>query len=166
MEKSRTLNMKKILTYAMYLFAALGFVALGYVMKPVNTEVVIEKTQEPSALTEWQIMELAIYKTESEFNPLAVGKTEDWGIAQITPIYVKEVNRILGEDRYIHEDAFNPQKSHEMLTIMQNYHNPSNDIDKAIASHNPTASSAYSVKVRRAMESIKQYEELRNLVKQ
>lgn len=155
--------MKKILIAVS--IAISGF-AIGYFVKPVNTEVIIEKIQEPSSLSEWQIMELAIYKTESEFNPLAVGKTNDWGIAQITPIYVKEVNRILGEDRYIHEDAFNPQKSHEMLNIMQNYHNPSNDIDKAIASHNPTASSAYSVKVRKAMESIRQYEELRNLVKQ
>lgn len=156
---------EKIVTIVLWCLASFGCVALGYFIRPVSTEVIIEKTQEPSELSEWQIMELAIYKTESEFNPLAVGKTEDWGIAQITPIYVKEVNRILGEDRYIHEDAFNPEKSMEMFTIMQNHHNPENDIDRAIASHNPTASSAYSVKVRKNMEFIRQYEELRKLAR-
>lgn len=120
LDKTRKLMKKTLIAVSI---AISGF-AIGYFVKPVNTEVIIEKVQEPSSLSEWQIMELAIYKTESDFNPLAVGKTDDWGIAQITPIYVKEVNRILGEDRYIHEDAFNPTKTHEMLTIMQNYHNP------------------------------------------
>lgn len=118
-----------------------------------------------SPLSDWQVMELAIYKTESEFNALAVGKAGDWGLAQITPIYVEEVNRILGDARYTHEDAFNPQKTHEMLTIMQNHHNPLHDIDRAIASHNPTASSAYSVKVRRNMEWVKNYEEIRKNIR-
>jgi hypothetical protein len=84
---------------------------------------------------------------------------------QSTPIYVKEVNRLLGEEKYSHEDAFNPEKSMEMFTIMQNHHNPENDIDRAIASHNPTASSAYSVKVRKNMEWVRNYEEIRNNAK-
>lgn len=115
-------------------------------------------------LTEWQIMTLALIKTESSFNTLAVGNGGDWGVLQITPIYVKEVNRILGEEGFIHEDAFNPEKSIEMFNIMQSRHNPNNDIDRAITSHNPTATSAYLIKVRKNMEEIRKYEELRRMV--
>ena len=147
-------------------FGALLFViglALGTRIDK-NPKVINNSTIE-NTLSEWEIMKLAIVKTESEFNPLAVGKSEDWGIFQITPIYVKEVNRILGEEKYSHEDAFNPEKSMAMFTIMQNHHNPENDIDRAIASHNPTASSAYSVKVRKNMEWVRNYEEIRNNAK-
>lgn len=148
-------------------FGALLFViglALGTRIDKNPKEIINNPTIE-NTLSEWEIMKLAIIKTESEFNPLAVGKSEDWGIFQITPIYVKEVNRILGEEKYSHEDAFNPEKSMEMFTIMQNHHNPENDIDRAIASHNPTASSAYSVKVRKNMEWVRNYEEIRNNAK-
>ena len=155
--------MKKAVCVA---FGALLFViglALGTRIDK-NPKVINNSTIE-NTLSEWEIMKLAIVKTESEFNPLAVGKSEDWGIFQITPIYVKEVNRILGEEKYSHEDAFNPEKSMAMFTIMQNHHNPENDIDRAIASHNPTASSAYSVKVRKNMEWVRNYEEIRNNAK-
>lgn len=156
--------MKNVILYA---FIAVAFV-VGLIVGsklPKNPNVVINNNVAECTLTDWQVMKLAIVKTESEFNPLAVGKSEDWGIFQITPIYVKEVNRILGEEKYSHEDAFNPEKSMEMFTIMQNHHNPENDVDKAIASHNPTASSAYSIKVRKNMEFIRQYEELRKLAR-
>ena len=148
-------------------FGALLFViglALGTRIDKNPKEIINNSTIE-NTLSEWEIMKLAIVKTESEFNPLAVGKSGDWGLLQITPIYVKEVNRILGEEKYSHEDAFNPEKSMAMFTIMQNHHNPENDIDRAIASHNPTASSAYSVKVRKNMEWVRNYEEIRNNAK-
>ena len=128
-----------------------------------NPKVVINNNVSENSLSEWEIMKLAIIKTESEFNSLAVGKNDDWGIFQITPIYVKEVNRILGEEKYTHEDAFNPEKAMSMFSIMQNSHNPESDIDKAIASHNPTATSSYSIRVRKNMEFIRQYEMLRQL---
>ena len=156
--------MKKAIYFA---FGALLFViglALGTRIDE-NPKVIINNPTIESTLSEWEIMKLAIIKKESEFNPLAVGKTEAWGLFQITPIYVKEVNRILGEEKYSHEDAFNPEKSMEMFSIMQNHHNPEKDIDRAIESHNPTASSAYSVKVRKNMEWVKNYEELRQIVR-
>lgn len=116
-------------------------------------------------LSEWEILQLAIIRTESEFNTLAVGKTGDLGIFQITPIYVKEVNRILGEERYIHTDAFDLNKSIEMFNIIQNHKNPQKDISKAIYIHNPGGDSiGYSVKVRKNMEWIKKYESIRSTV--
>ena len=156
--------MRNVIYYALIVVAFVVGLSVGAWLTK-NPKVVINNNVADSSLSDWQVMKLAIVKTESEFNPLAVGKSEDWGIFQITPIYVKEVNRILGEEKYSHEDAFNPQKSMEMFTIMQNHHNPENDVDRAIASHNPTASSAYSVKVRKNMEFVRQYEELRKLVR-
>lgn len=161
--------MKDILTNAIYIAALIcvSLIMTHSIKQEFKNEPVITVNNNvtSSELTEWEIMQLAIIKTESEYNSLAVGKSEDFGIFQITPIYVKEVNRILGEDKYTHEDAFNPEKSMEMFEIMQSKHNPLKDIDRAIVGHNPTASSAYSVKVRKNMDIIRQYEELRKIVK-
>lgn len=143
---------------------ALGYV-LGYGSAP-KEEIIITQVQEKQPLNEWELMQLAIIQTESSFDSLAVGKRGDWGIIQITPIYVKEVNRILGEERFIHEDAFNPQKSLEMFSIMQSYYNPLNDIDLAIANHNPRATLAYSNRVKSNMEQIRVYESYRKLIQE
>lgn len=113
-------------------------------------------------LSDHQILQLALIYTESEGNPLAVGKNNDLGCLQITPIYVKEVNRILGEEKYSHEDAFNPEKALEMFSIVQDYHNPEHDVDAGIRLHNRAP--WYSQKVLRNIQRIKQYEEYRNLV--
>lgn len=85
-------------------------------------------------LTEWEVMELAMAYTESKFNPSAVGKDKDYGILQITPIYVEEVNRLGGD--YSHADAFDIDKSLEMFEILQAHHNPERDIKKGISLHN------------------------------
>lgn len=124
-----------------------------------NNEIVEEVVYEP--LTEWQVMVMALAKTESEFNPHAVGKTKDFGILQITPIYVKEVNRIKGEEQYTHDDAFDMGKSLDMFFTMQDRHNPTHNIDKAIKGHNPTASIAYYNKVKKNMDFIRAYEDVR-----
>jgi hypothetical protein len=113
-------------------------------------------------LSDCQILQLALIYTESEGNPLAVGKNNDLGCLQITPIYVKEVNRILEEEKYSHEDAFNPEKALEMFSIVQDYHNPEHDVDAGIRLHNRAP--WYSQKVLRNIQRIKQYEEYRNLV--
>jgi hypothetical protein len=115
-------------------------------------------------LSDCQILQLALIYTESEGNPLAVGKNNDLGCLQITPIYVKEVNRILGEEKYSHEDAFNPEKALEMFSIVQDYHNPEHDVDAGIRLHNRAP--WYSQKVLRNIQRIKQYEEYRKLVKE
>lgn len=79
----------------------------------------------------------AIIEVESHGNPNAINSSSGAsGIMQLMPIYVKEVNRILGEDVYTLEDRFNPVKTLEMFCILQDYHNPDQNVDKAIALHN------------------------------
>lgn len=112
-----------------------------------RTDVVIQEVkQEPS---EWDIFVEALIQVESE------GKTNDVGILQITPIYVKDVNRILGEERYTLAERADTEKSLEMFEILQSHYNPSKSIDKAIKLHNPGAGQSYRIKIMNQMELIK-----------
>ena len=117
----------------------------------------------PDTLSDWNTLQLAIAMTESEFNPKAIGTCKDYGIYQITPIYVKEVNRLLGEQIYTHNQAFDIEKSVEMFNILQSYKNPNQDIEKAIYYHNKA--SWYKKKVLKNYETVKRYEELRSVLK-
>lgn len=111
-----------------------------------------EIKREPS---EWDIFVEALIQVESEGKADAVGKTNDVGILQITPIYVKDVNRILGEDKYDLSCRTDTEKSLEMFEILQNHYNPDKDIDKAIKLHNPRAGQSYRIKIMNKMEIIK-----------
>lgn len=114
-------------------------------------------------LSDYQILQLALIYTESEGNPLAVGKNNDLGCLQITPVYVDEVRRITKDTSYCHTDAFNPEKALEMFSVVQDYHNPNHDIDAAIRLHNKAP--WYGKKVLGNVAKIKAYEEYRQLVK-
>ena len=127
--------------------------AVGDQIPPVSDE-----SPSPDTLyrTEWDIFLQALVMVESEGNPNAVGKTNDVGILQITPIYVREVNRILREERYTLEDRRDPDKSVEMFTVMQNYWNPDHDIELAIHLHNPGAGDWYRDRIINRMNSIRE----------
>ena len=56
--------------------------------------------------------------------PQAVGKLQEW------PIMVKDVNRILGYNKYTLADRLDDKKSEEMFWIYQNHYNPEMDLDK------------------------------------
>lgn len=111
-----------------------------------------EEKQEPS---EWDIFLAALIEVESEGKADAVGKTNDVGILQITPIYVKDVNRILGEERYTLAERTDIGKSLEMFEIYQKHYNPNKDIDKAIKLHNPKAGQSYRIKIMKEMRNLK-----------
>lgn len=111
-----------------------------------------EIKEEPS---EWDIFVEALIQVESGGKADAVGKTNDVGILQITPIYVKDVNRILGEERYDLSCRTDTEKSLEMFEILQGHYNHSKSIDKAIKLHNPKAPQSYRIKIMNQMEIIK-----------
>ena len=120
------------------------------------------RQQHQDELTDWQVLQLAIAYTESRFNPSAVGKAQDSGILQITPIYVAEVNRIAGTD-YVLQDAFDPVKSLEMWYLMQAHYNEGRDLERAIALHNRAPQ--YRAAVLQNMEWIRRYEAFRKQLK-
>lgn len=72
----------------------------------------------------------AICEVESGGDPNAVNRPEKaFGVAQIRPIMVDDVNRILGEDRYDHADAFNPFLSREMFDVYVGHYFPDGDAE-------------------------------------
>lgn len=75
----------------------------------------------------------AIMQCETaDFDEKIINKTEDAaGVLQIRPIMVKEVNRIIGYQKYKLTDRFSFEKSLEMFYIFQDYWNPDYDPEKA-----------------------------------
>ena len=66
---------------------------------------------------------LAIAIVESSGNPLAIGDDGlSWGLYQIRPAYVRDVNRILGAEEYTHRDAFNAQYAKRMVEVYLNHY--------------------------------------------
>lgn len=69
----------------------------------------------------------AIAFVESGYDTTAIGDFQDYGLLQITPIMVKEVNRILKQKgdtlRYTLDDRRFPVKSIEMYYIYHGYYN-------------------------------------------
>jgi len=81
-------------------------------------------TAEPPVL-DFELTWQAICQQESSNRPDAVNESEQaWGIAQIRPIMVADVNRILGRQIYSHDDAFSPSKARQMFEIYQNHYYP------------------------------------------
>lgn len=116
------------------------------------------RKQHRNDLTEWDKLVLAIAYTESRFRDDAVGTAGDSGILQITELYVREANRVSGAN-FKHEDAFCVDSSLVMFAAIQDFYNPSHDIDQAIYRHNKSES--YRRTVLENLEMINRYEALR-----
>lgn len=85
--------------------------------------------------TKWDKLMNAIISVESNGNTNAK-KGNSAGILQLTPIAVKQCNKILKEQkskkRYTLADRFNTDKSKEMFILIQEYYNPQHNIERAI----------------------------------
>ena len=93
--------------------------------------------KEESSEFDWSPVIDAIIDVESEGNAKAVDKSgKSCGILQITPVMVKECNRIQkkrkSKKRYSLEDRFSVKKSKEMFVLFQSFYNPQNSIERAI----------------------------------
>ena len=93
--------------------------------------------KEESSEFDWSPVIDAIIDVESEGNAKAVDKSgKSCGILQITPVMVKECNRIQAKrkskKRYSLEDRFSVKKSKEMFVLFQSFYNPQNSIERAI----------------------------------
>ena len=137
---------------------------LAYKTKPPQVDTVFITPPPTDTLSDWQALQLAIALTESRCNPDAVGKTNDGGLLQLTPIYIREANRLAGTN-YTHEDAFDIAKSLEMFDIIQSHYNPEQDINKAIHLHNPNGNAVgYAHKVQANITLIQRLEAARKAV--
>lgn len=74
----------------------------------------------------------AVMAVESNFDTMAYNAKENAvGVLQIRPIMVREVNRLLGEDKYTLKDRWNKAKSIEMFNVIRSH--TKNPTDEMIA---------------------------------
>lgn len=122
-----------------------------------------EKSLQANSLSEWDMFTLALMKVESNYEPTAVSSVGAKGYFQITPIYVEEVNRV-HKTNYIYEEVVNSfEKSYEVFTLMQDAHNETYNMDKALILHNGDHK-WYRKRVYKEMDAIMKYEEMRQMV--
>ena len=86
---------------------------------------------------DWSKVINAIAMVESKGNPKAYNPNGDCvGLLQITKTLVKECNLILEKQkikkRYTPNDRWDAEKSKEMFIIVQEWHNPEHNVEKAI----------------------------------
>ena len=64
----------------------------------------------------------AVMAVESNFDSMAYNEKENAaGVLQIRPIMVREVNRLLGEEKYTLKDRWNKTKSIEMFNVIRSH---------------------------------------------
>lgn len=130
-------------------------------VEPVAEEPIPAVTEVADTLDIWQQLIMAIAFTESRFTTDALGAARGTGILQLREIYVKEVNRLYGTE-YTIQDAYDPEKSLEIFSLMQEHYNPDRDLATGIKYHNK--SPYYATTVRQNMALIQRYEEFRKLL--
>lgn len=114
-------------------------------------------------LSDWDVFTLALMKVESEYNNNAVSSVGAKGYFQMTPIYVKEVNRI-HKTNFTFDQVTDFDKAYEIFDLMQKAHNPDYNMDKALELHNGKHA-WYNKRVYREMRNIRMYEDMRNKIK-
>ena len=123
----------------------------------------VKEMERGDNLSEWQMFTLALMKVESEFRNDAISSAGARGYFQMTPIYVKEVNRVHGTS-YTFADVTDFDKAYEIFDLMQRAHNPEYDMKKALELHNGKHE-WYNRRVFKAMNELKTYEEIRSKIK-
>ena len=64
----------------------------------------------------------ALIKTESNGNPLAIGRDGELGALQIRKILVDDVNRILQRPEFVYSDRYSVERSKQMARIYLGYY--------------------------------------------
>lgn len=122
--------------------------------KPVAKPVITKSLEEIN----WEKLTNSIIFIESTNNDSAINIGNCVGCLQISPIYVKEVNRILKikhfNKTYKLSDRYNRIKSIEMFNIVQDYRNPKHNFHRAIRLHNPTAGKWYENRIMKRFKAL------------
>ena len=167
--------MKRIITIFVLAIVALFFIGRTSVLKnelkatneklaSVEQELADHMCQKEEPLSEWDLFTLALMKVESDYDLSAKSSVGARGYFQIMPIYVEEVNRVHHTNYKYDEVVSSFEQSYEVFTLMQEAHNKSYSMDKALTLHNGNHK-WYKKRVYNAMEDIARYEEVRQMVK-
>ncbi len=104
---------------------------------------------------DWELFTKALIWVESKGDSKAVGKNDDVGVLQITPILLRDCNRILEMEVFTLEDRLDSLKSVEMFNIIQDHYNPQHDYHLALKIWNSGAPLSYHRKVMDRFNQIK-----------
>lgn len=122
------------------------------ILAPEDKAEVPATSQKDSVLHEisdsikWDLFTEAVIWVESRGNDSLMGKNNDGGCLQITPVTIAEANRI-GCGKYSLNDRFDRRKSIEIWNTIQDYHNKKKDFNLALKIWNPKAPLSYHKKV-------------------
>lgn len=104
---------------------------------------------------DWELFTRALIWVESKGDSKAIGSKDDVGVLQITPILLRDCNRILGYERFTLTDRLDSLKSVEMFNIIQDHYNPQHDYHWALKLWNSGAPLSYHRKVMDRFNEIK-----------
>jgi hypothetical protein len=104
---------------------------------------------------DWEDFTKALIWVESKGDSKAVGSNNDVGVLQITPILLRDCNRILEMEIFKLEDRLDSLKSVEMFNIIQDHYNPQHDYHWALKLWNSGAPLSYHRKVMDKFNEIK-----------
>jgi hypothetical protein len=116
----------------LFWISILGGHANGHCSSEDKVAGVSSSRVEDELLKKWHHIYEAIAEIESRRTPGVISRSGKYvGYLQISPILVKEVNRILGKEVYSGKDRLNKEKSIEMFVIFQEHHNQGGSFEKA-----------------------------------
>lgn len=104
---------------------------------------------------DWELFTQALIWVESKGDSKAIGSKDDVGVLQITPILLRDCNRILKTEKFTLEDRLDSLKSVEMFNVIQNHYNPQHDYHWALKLWNSGAPLSYHRKVMDKFDEIK-----------
>ena len=113
-------HIKTYLLYAVFFISMMtNFILAIKVNHPNGNGFLAEETAiAQDTLSEWNIFTLALMKVESEYNNNAVSSVGAKGYFQMTPIYVKEVNRV-HKTHFTFDQVTDFDKAYEIFDLMQ-----------------------------------------------
>ena len=164
--------MKHIKSYLLYATLFISIVTNFILAIKVNhlkddilltEEIAQDYVHKHDTLSDWEVFTLALIKVESEYNNNAVSSVGAKGYFQMTPIYVKEVNRV-HKTNFTFDQVTDFDKAYEIFDLMQKAHNPDYNMDKALELHNGKHA-WYNKRVYREMRNIRIYEDMRSKIK-
>lgn len=140
-----------------------NFAYIDHLKQPVDPVKDTVAVKVADTLDEWEIFTMALMKVESDYDNTAVSSVGAKGYFQITPIYVKEVNRI-HKTNYTFDQVTDFNTAWTIFDLMQKAHNPNYNMDRALELHNGNHD-WYKRRVYNEMNRIRQYENMRNKLK-
>ena len=104
---------------------------------------------------DWSTFIKALAWVESRWDDNAINSKQAVGYLQLTPILVKDVNRIIGTNNYTLENRNDRELSIEMFNIIMDNYNPQHDKHLAMKIWNPYAKLSYHRAVMNKYEELK-----------